>query len=417
MSMVEVAVVGAGPYGLSIASHLRAKGIEHRVFGTPMQTWRTQMPQGMFLKSEGFASNLYEPTRQFTLAEYCTRLGLPYANVGLPIGRDVFADYGVAFQRQCVPHLEQVDVVGLQQVPQGFSLTLANGETMIARQVVLAVGIRHFAHLPPALAALSPDFVSHSSRHANLGQFAGRDMLVMGAGASALDCAALLTKAGARVRLVARRAAIGFHSGPSRQQRSLKERVKAPQSGLGPGWKSRLCTDAPLLFHAMPEAFRLLVVHRHLGPAPGWWTRAMVEGKVEFHLGRQMQGVDIAEGRIRLALETPEGEQEILTADHLIAATGYRPDVARLQFLSPSLRVALRTAGDAPILSRNFESSVPGLYFVGPASANSFGPVARFAFGAGFTARRIANHLNRTRRRPQASAADAGQHLQLANAR
>jgi pyruvate/2-oxoglutarate dehydrogenase complex dihydrolipoamide dehydrogenase (E3) component len=143
----------------------------------------------------------------------------------------------------------------------------------------------------------------------------------------------------------------------------------------------------------------------------------MVEGKVEFHLGRQMQGVDIAEGRIRLALETPEGEQEILTADHLIAATGYRPDVARLQFLSPSLRVALRTAGDAPILSRNFESSVPGLYFVGPASANSFGPVARFAFGAGFTARRIANHLNRTRRRPQASAADAGQHLQLANAR
>ena len=48
---------------------------------------------------------------------------------------------------------------------------------------------------------------------------------------------------------------------------------------------------------------------------------------------------------------------------------------------------------DTPILSRNFEASVPGLYFVGPASANSFGPLARFACGAGFTAKRLARHL------------------------
>ncbi len=414
--MVDVAVVGAGPYGLSIASHLRARGIEHRIFGAPMRTWRTQMPQGMFLKSEGFASNLYDPTGGCTLADYCARAGLPYADVGLPIPREVFSDYGVAFARQCVPDLEPVDVTDLERAPQGFRLTLATGETLLARRVVLAIGISHFAHLPPALASLPAELVSHSSRHADLSGFAGQEMLVLGAGASALDCAALLARAGAHVRLVARAPEIRFHDGPSGQPRRLVERLRAPQSGLGPGWKSRLSTDAPLLFHAMPERFRLFVVGRHLGPAPGWWTRAMVEGKVAFHLGRQIRNATAVGGRIALDLSHADGTTETLAADHLIAATGYRPEVARLGFLSPALRGQLRTAGDAPVLSRNFESSVEGLYFVGPASANSFGPVARFAFGAGFTARRLARHLGRKRAHFHLSASPAGPRLQLADA-
>lgn len=414
--MVDVAVIGAGPYGLSIASHLRARNIDHRVFGTPMNAWRNQMPQGMFLKSEGFASNLYEPSRDFTLARYCATHGLPYADLGLPIARDVFSEYGMAFQTQYVPHLEQVDVTTLEQVAGGFRLTLASGETVSARRVVLAVGISHFAHLPPALAALPAELVSHSSRHPDLSVFAGREMLVLGAGASALDCAAMLAKGGASVRLVARRADIPFHSGPTVLPRPLVQRLRAPLSGLGPGWKSRLSTDAPLLFHAMPERFRLLVVSKHLGPAPGWWTRPMVEGKVEFLLGRQVRGADAEGGRVRLAVTNAEGGAETLTADHLIAATGYRPDVGRMSFISPALRAGVRTAGAAPALSRNFESSVEGLYFVGPASANCFGPVARFAFGAGFTSRRLAGHLHRSRTRSHGLAGNAGRRLTLADA-
>ena len=394
MTMVDVAVVGAGPYGLSIASHLRARGIEHRVFGAPMRTWRTQMPQGMFLKSEGFASSLFEPSGAFTLADYCAEQGLPYADIGLPIGRDVFADYGVAFQRRFVPDLEQTDVAALEQAPGGFRLTLASGETLTARRVILAVGISHFAYVPAALAALPPALVSHSSRHADLGGFAGRHVVVLGAGASALDCAALLVRAGAAVDLVARVPEIHFHNGPAKQPRPLLDRLRAPMSGLGPGWKSRLSTDAPLLFHAMPERFRVFVTQRHLGPAPGWWTRPMVEGKVAFHLGQRVLDAGEDGGRIRLTLGGADGTRGTLVADHLIAATGYRADIQRLGFLGAALRAGLRTTGEQPALSRNFESSVPGLYFVGLAASNSFGPVARFAFGAGFAARRLARHLD-----------------------
>jgi thioredoxin reductase len=393
--MLDVAVVGAGPYGLSIASHLRARGIEHRIFGEPMYTWRNQMPQGMFLKSDGFASNLYDPSGAFTLRQYCADRGLPYKETGLPVSREVFADYGQHFQENCVPHLERVNVAEIRDAAPGFRISLANGESFSAKRVILAVGISHFAQLPQSLAALSPNVVSHSSRNANLGVFAGRDMVVLGAGASAMDCAALLAAAGATVKLVARAQQIHFHDGPTEGKRPLLERLRAPGSGLGPGWRSRLCTDEPLLFHAMPEKFRLLVVRKHLGPAPGYWTRRMVEDKVEFHLGQTLLGATERGRGVEITLAGTDGRQRAMTADHVIAATGYHPDVQRLGFLSADLRARLRTAGDAPVLSTRFESSVPGLYFTGLAAANSFGPMLRFAFGAGFTSRTLARHLDR----------------------
>lgn len=391
--MTDVAVVGAGPYGLSVASHLRARGIEHRIFGVPMHTWRTQMPQGMFLKSEGFASNLYEPSGRFTLGAYCTEVGLPYADIGVPTSRQTFVDYGIEFQRRHVPELEPVEVIGIARASGGFRVRLASGEVLGARRVVLAVGISHFANMPTQLTDLPAELVTHSSQHPHFDDLAGREVVVLGAGASAMDCAALLVRAGASVRLVTRASVIHFHDGPTRLPRPWLDRLRAPLSGLGPGWRSRLCTDAPLLFHIMPEQFQLKVVEKHLGPAPGWWTRSMVEGKAAFHLGQHIATATEVAGRLRLDLTDAAGGRSRIEADHLIAATGYHADVRRLGFLAPEFE--FRVAGDAPVLSRNFESSVAGIYFVGPAAANSFGPVARFAFGAGFSAHRLTRHLLR----------------------
>jgi cation diffusion facilitator CzcD-associated flavoprotein CzcO len=416
MVTIDVEIVGAGPYGLSIASHLRSRGIEHRIFGAPMLAWRTQMPQGMFLKSEGFASDLYDPDSTFHLKDYCEAQGLPYADLGLPISREVFADYGVAFQRRFVPHLETTDVVAIDEVSGDFRLTLATGEVLTARRVVLAVGISHFAHVPSEIATLPRTLVSHSSNHCDLSGFSGLEVAVLGAGASALDCAALLVKANASVRLIARAPEIHFHNGTDKLPRPLKERLRWPSSGLGYGWKSLLYTDLPLLFHALPERLRLQIVRNHLGPAPGWWTREMVEGKVRQHLGQTLRKVSETGARIQLEMEGADGASSTVAVDHVIAATGYRADVDRLSFLGQALRARIRRGGEAPALSRNFESSVRGLYFVGPAAANSFGPLARFAFGAGFTARRLARHLDHREAAPGRVRERDGEAFQLAAA-
>jgi thioredoxin reductase len=256
----------------------------------------------------------------------------------------------------------------------------------------VATGIAHFDYIPAELAAVGPEIITHSYAHSDLAKFSGKTVAILGAGSSAVDVAALLHESGAKVELVARRDAINFHE-PTVEPRPLLQRVLAPRSGLGLGWRSRLCTDAPLLFHKMPESFRLRVVRNHLGPAPGWFMTQRVVGRLPLHLGTTIESLTEHAGRARLALRNREGIQNELTVDHVIAATGYRPALERLPFLEPQLRGQIRTAGGAPVLHHSFESSVPGLYMVGLASANSFGPLARFAYGAGFTARRLARKL------------------------
>lgn len=391
-SVLPVAVIGAGPYGLSVAAHLRARRIPFRIFGDPMESWRDSMPRGMLLKSEGFASSLYDPAGECTLERYCREQSLPYQAVGDPVPLERFVAYGVEFQRRCVPELERHKVHALRRDPRGFSLTTDAGETLVAKRVVVATGITHFGYIPRELAACPPELLSHSSAHSDLSGFRGRRVAVLGAGSSAVDIAGLLHEAGADVQLVARRHAIAFHE-PTVEPRPLLQRILAPRSGLGLGWRSRLCTDAPLVFHAMPESLRLRVVRRHLGPAPGWFMKERVVGRFPLHLGCDIRGIEPRGAVVRLHFESSQHEGRTIEAEHVLAATGYRPEVSRLPFLAEQLGGEIATADGAPALDRNFASSVPGLYFVGLASANSFGPLSRFAFGAGFTAGRLSRHL------------------------
>lgn len=407
---IDLAIIGAGPYGLSIAAHLGRTGLSFRIFGSPMQGWRKHMPKGMHLKSEGFASNLYDPDSSFTLRHYCEEMHLPYADMGLPVPLETFVAYGLEFQRRFVPMLEETEITSVHRAPAGFELRTADGETMQARRIVVATGLTQFAKMPPSLAGLPRESVTHSSEHCDLKRFGGKKVAVIGAGASALDIAALLHEAGAQVELVARRAEIGFHTF-MKEPRPLWQRLRNPRSGLGIGWRSRLCTDAPLLFHVMPEEFRLRVVRNHLGPAPGWFIRDRVAGKFPMHLGTSIESARVDGGVVHLSLLEKGGRESELIVDHLIAATGYSVSVSKLSFLDDSLRREIQTVEDTPVLSRSFETSVRGLYMVGVASANSFGPMMRFAFGAGFTARLITRRLQaqaKTSKLPQTSAGNAG---------
>ena len=393
MTHCDVAIIGAGPYGLSIAAHLRARGVEHRIFGRPMDTWLTRMPKGMRLKSEGFASSLYDANLEFGLSAYCKREGLPYADIGLPVPLETFTSYGLEFQKKFVPQLEDRLVASLSRSSTGFQLQLVDGEVCCARTVIIAVGLTHYDYMPPLFSDVPEEFVSHSSAHHTLDHFHGRSVAVIGAGSSALDLAALLHQAGADVQLVARSSAIRFHDPP--HKRSLWERMRAPTTGLAQGWNLVFCTKAPRVFHRMSERFRLDFVRRTLGPAPGWFIKQEVVGKVPFHLGVNVTAAKVGDSRVRLELTNRAGERRPLVADHVIAATGYRVDLRRLSFLTSELRSAIDDVQQTPILSSRFESSVPGLYFVGTSAANSFGPLLRFAFGAGFTARHLTKCLVR----------------------
>ncbi|MFJ4667046.1 NAD(P)-binding domain-containing protein [Kitasatospora purpeofusca] len=401
---VPVAVVGAGPYGLSVAAHLTGRGVRPRVLGIPMESWRTRMPAGMFLKSLPRASSISDPAGRYRLADFRAASGLPPVGDRYAVPLDEFVRYGEWFQRACVPEVERAAVVGIERVRDGFRLTLDTGEVFGARAVVLAGGFPPYARVPEVLRPLvEAGLASHTADHADLAKFGGRRVAVIGAGQSALESATLLHEAGAEPVLVARTGELLFGEPPASEDpadRPWPVRLAKPGSPLGPGWSFTAFSRATGAFRALPDATRARLVRTVLGPAGGWWLRGRFEGRFPVLTGHELLtaersggagGPDGGDGGVRLGLRGTTPELEV---DHVLAATGYRVDVGRLDYLSPELRGTVdRRNGGAPRLSAGFESSVPGLHFTGLSAADTFGPLMRFVCGTGFAARRISRSV------------------------
>lgn len=389
----DVAIIGAGPYGLSLAAQLAARGASFRIFGKPLDTWRNHMPKDMLLKSEGFASSLSHPSKDSTLKAYCAARAIPYSDQALPVSLDLFLEYAQWFRQTYVPALEEHSVTALEQTDAGFALTLEDGRRVEARRVVLAVGITWFSDIPEALRDLDRNAVSHSYDHRDVSRFRGKDVVVLGAGASAIDLAALLHDSGASVKIVARDYTIRYHAPPGTNDNKWWHQLRSPASTIGPGWRSCAAVKLPFLFRFLPEKFRLRVVKRHLGPAPGWFMRDRIEGHVSHLLGHTLDAARMMGNRVLLRLSDKRGEAKTIECDHVVAATGYKPDLSRVPFMAADMLSHIATTGAAPKLSGKFETSLSGLYVIGPAAANSFGPLMRFMTGAEYVAPLVAKHL------------------------
>jgi cation diffusion facilitator CzcD-associated flavoprotein CzcO len=386
----QAAVIGAGPYGLSVAAHLKGRGVPVRIFGTPMSFWH-RMPESINLKSFAWATNVFVPRARFTFPEYCRAHGLPDLE---PCTMRSFTEYGLWVQRALLPELEPTDVAEVTPDAAGYALRLQTGETLRARTVVVATGLSHFAHVPEVLARLPRELRSHSSEHTTLDAFAGKDVAVLGAGASALEAATLVLEAGGRPLLLVREAEVVFHDRFD-PHRSLRARIKDPNSVLGPGRKSWVMEHFPLLLHYVPEARRVRFTRSYLGPAGPWWLVDRFKGKVPYRTRTTVTGACVRNGKVELELLEAGSPVRTMTFDHVIAGTGFEVDVDALPFLSPPIRARIRRIDRAPALSRHFETSSRGLYFVGPSAALSFGPLFRFVTGARFAAPRVARHVSR----------------------
>ncbi|CDX43239.1 FAD-dependent pyridine nucleotide-disulphide oxidoreductase [Mesorhizobium sp. SOD10] len=392
-SSVDVAVIGAGPYGLSLAAHLRARGVEHRIFGEPMGSWKRSMPPGMLLKSYPWATSLSDPEAEFTLKSFCTERALPYDDELMPLPLSRFIEYGEAFQKHYVPSVEHKILMALEPSAGCFRATFDDGETVHARRVVVAVGLHPFKRLPHKAAHLPADLCSHSGEYGSLEPLDGKEIIVVGSGSSASDLAALLYERGVSVSLLVRRPQLDFADRP--RVRTLFEHTAAPLSGIGHGWTLAICAKYPQLIRLLSKDLRVRLANiRALGPLGGAFMKDRVIGRVPVWLGRTLQSVETRDGKVLLDVTDTSGARHSMRADHVIFATGYKIDVGRLAFLNPTLLRQIRLVEGAPQLSAHYETSVPGLHFIGPAAANSFGPVCRFVYGTYHPARHLARYLS-----------------------
>ena len=407
------------------------------------------MPNGMCLRSNWGASHIADPRGELTLDAYCRENG---NEVTRPIPLDRFVDYGQWFQRKAVPDLDQREIRSIEPGLNGFRITLSGGETLTSKRVVIAAGIERFAavpaefdRIPSSLASHSSQhkdlsifsgksvvhrtrtqwiqdypvwrgsidvetsrhcrrnqalirsiripssLASHSSQHKDLSIFSGKSVVVVGAGQSALESAALLMESGASVEVICRRDNllwVGRH--PRLHHLGLVSKMLYSKRDVGPAGISRLVA-APHVFRRFPRWFQDRAAYRAIRPAVAGWLETRI-ANVPVSFGCQVTAAEVSQDRLRLKIS--DGTERLV--DHALLATGYRVDVTKYSFLAPALIGNLKTFNGFPILKRGLETSVPGLHIVGKPAAWSFGPIVGFVSGAEFASTELVRSIGRS---------------------
>jgi FAD-dependent urate hydroxylase len=381
----HVAIIGAGPYGLSAGVHLKAKGISTRVFGEPMEFWANKMPEGMLLRSPRVASSLSDPDRAFTLEAYeAASKKEPCA----PVPLDTFVEYGRWFRHQLGSDLDQRTVLRIDRDPSGFKITLKDGEETRSSHVVVAAGIGPFRRKPAVFQSLSPQQVFHCYEGRDVQKYSGKRVAIIGAGQSALETTALLHEAGAKVEIIARQSNlkwIGSH--PWLHQMGPISSLLYSSHDVGPVGISRLVAY-PNIVSRVPLKLRDKIRTRAVRPAGSRWLPERL-ASVTVTTGRSVSKVNTIGDEMVLKLDD-DGERHV---DHIVLGTGYQVDISRYEFLPPDLTRDIKQFDGYPKLGAGFRSSVPNLHFIGATAARSFGPLLYFVAGTEFASSHLTSHL------------------------
>lgn len=380
----NVAIIGAGPYGLAAAAHFSAAAIPFRIFGEPMSFWRHNMPHGMLLRSPWVATHIAEPSERFLLDDFYREAGMTIPKL-LPV--ENFVDYGCWFQKRIACDLDTRIVKRIEPHENGFLVALDDDRAVIANRIVMAAGLRHHEVRPAAFDGLPRELVFHSSEHTSSAPYRGKRIAVIGRGQSACEAAAILHEAGAEVDIVCRGSLV-WNADPA-QRSPLRKAARAllgdkliPPSQVGP-FPYNWVNEAPGIIRHFPEATRDSWNEKNLRATAILWLRPRL-AELPVDQGRTILGARRVGDRVDIVLDNATRR-----FDHVLCATGYRIDVDKMAMLAPSLRARIKRHAGLPVLSGGFESSVPGLHFIGAAAVGSFGPLLRFIAGAGFAARRL----------------------------
>jgi len=388
MTILDAVVLGAGPYGLAAAAHLRCiKGFEFRTFGDPMSFWSASMPRGMLLRSSWQASHIADPDRALTLDAYRAVSG---NHLSAPVSLERFVEYGLWFQKHALPDLEPTKIASIDKDSTTFRVAFKNGEELRTRRVIVAGGIAPFAYRPIEFRSLTASFVSHTSEHRELEPFRSKQVAVIGAGQSALETAALLHESGAEVELIARCAQIHWLGWKARlQQLGPLAKLLYSWTDVGPAGISRV-VSAPYLLQQFPREVQDRLRKRSIRPAGAHWLPTRLKS-VRMTFGNHVTSARECGGRLRIQL----ADSTHRVVDHVFLGTGYRVNVSRYPFLSQRIVQDLSVTEGFPKLHGGFESSISGLHFLGAPAGHSFGPLMYFVSGTRFASRTLRSYMEK----------------------
>jgi thioredoxin reductase len=372
----DLLVVGAGPYAYSAAAFARDNGIDTHVVGRPMAFWREQMPGDMFLRS-GPDWHL-DGSGKYTFQAFFEDRGMRPAELD-PIPVAVFLDYTEWFRERTSLEVDERLVTVLTHPNRDFVATLDDGSTVTAEKVLAAPGISSFVNLPQWYAKVPPTHRAHTSELVSFGDLAGARVVIIGGRQSAYEWAALLCDHGAaQVHVVHRHPTPRFAKVSWAFVDRYVDRTLAQR-----GWWRRLPAEEQQAIAG--EFWR--VGRLTLEP---WLVPRLAPDVVTSHPDCEVVDVAVGQQDVTLTLS----DHTALTADHVVFASGYRADLARVPYLGGVLDRVTTTDG-FPDLTEGFETSLAGLYVTGFASTRDFGPFYGFTKGCPSSARIVVAEMLR----------------------
>jgi FAD-dependent urate hydroxylase len=365
--MLDVAIVGTGPYGLSLAAHAKKAGLKYKAFGYPMDFWKSKMPPNMYIRTLLEYTSLADPNNEFTLTKYQAEKRLIFS---YPLPRSIFVDYGLWFIKQIDILIEEVLVTQIRNQKKFFEIQTEKGTSFQAKNVIIAVGLRNAQYIPSNLTSLPKEFVSHTSNYTNFDKFKNKHVLVVGGGQSAWEAAALLHKSKAKVELAYRRP---HRFDPDRNTNAKQQEL------------------ADKFFYFSQEE-KEKVRSQFEKPTVSDFLVPLVEGKVIQRPNTSITNVSKTKAN---KVHVIFNNQASIVVDHIIAATGYRFTPYRLPFLQTMIGNIDITESGEPVVNEYFESTVPNMFFAGPATAFCHGPAYRFIAGVRRTSDVLINHIKK----------------------
>jgi FAD-dependent urate hydroxylase len=382
----DVIIVGAGPYGLSASAHLKSAGIHAQAFGQPMEFWEKGMPTGMLLRSPREASTISDPRSHLTLESYEAATSTKPEK---RVPREAFVSYGKWFEKQLGAAVDHRNVAELSRDGSGFKAVLSDGSWIKSKSAVVAAGVGPFMKSVARLSDLSPGRVSHCYEGRDLATL-GKRVAVIGAGQSALECAALLSESGVEVHVIARIPQlrwIGMHK--RLHQLGPISKMLYSKHDVGPIGISRLVAY-PNLMYRIPLSVKDRIRKRAVRSAGAPWLIPRLNG-ARILTGRSVVAASEIDGEVQLILDN--GVE--IRADHVLLGTGYQVDISRYRFLAPDLIKRVHQIDGFPDVGAGFSTSVSGLHFIGATAARKFGPLMNFVTGTEFASKELTRYMMR----------------------
>jgi lysine/ornithine N-monooxygenase len=375
----DLLIIGAGPFGLAMAAHAKHLGIDFIMVGKPMEFWKMNMPEGMYLRS---ACDWHlDPENEITIEKFFSSRNLSSADV-IPISRNLYLSYAKWFSEQKQISALPVYIDSLDNTSEHeYRATTSEGDVITANNVLIAVGFKYFKHIPAEFTNIFPhNAYAHTCDLTDMKTMQGKRCLILGGRQSAFEWAALLNEAGAAAIHISHR-----HNSPSFTASDWS-------------WVNPIVDN----MEYEPEWFRNLSAEEKVSLSKKLWAegRLKIEPWLETRIMNQniklWPNTEVTACKKLSAdeLKVVLNNSNTIVVDHIILATGYKFIIDRIPFLSKgNILTKLATQNNFPVLDEYFQTNLPGLFITSMAAAQDFGPFFGFTIAVRASAKLIGKAL------------------------